>query len=60
MRNPHGFSNGKPFRYELPKPEPIHQRFDFIESVNAVKGIWLLIAVVVVVLVAVIAGVELI
>jgi hypothetical protein len=52
------YVNGKRIDVTLPKPEPLHRRFDFIEAVSAIKSQWLWLAVVLVILSAVLLGVE--
>jgi hypothetical protein len=51
------YVNGKRIDVTLPKPEPLHRRFDFIEAASAIKSQWLLLAAVLVLLSAVLLGV---
>ena len=52
------YVNGKRIDVTLPKPEPLHRRFDFIEAVSAIKSQWLLLITLAIVVIAMTLGIE--
>ena len=58
MNKAYFYIDGKPITVELPKPIPVTQRFNVIEALDAIRGRWLVIALVVMLVVGVVTGVE--